>query len=75
MEDVSKYPDLFAELVRRGWNDDDLEKLAGGNLVRVFREIEQVFSDIDVLFTILMFRLFQFYPITRKENASNCYYS
>ncbi|ELT93254.1 hypothetical protein CAPTEDRAFT_215136 [Capitella teleta] len=42
MEDVSKYPALFAELVMRGWSDDDLEKLAGRNLVRVFREVEQV---------------------------------
>ena len=42
LEDVSKYPDLFAELVRRGWSDDDLEKLAGLNLLRVFRDAEQV---------------------------------
>lgn len=42
LEDVSKYPDLFAELVRRGWNDSDLAKLAGGNLVRAFAGAEQV---------------------------------
>ncbi len=42
LEDVSKYPDLFAELVRRGWSDEDLAKLAGGNLMRVLREAEQV---------------------------------
>jgi len=42
LEDVSKYPDLFAELLRRGWSPADLEKLAGRNLVRVFREVEEV---------------------------------
>ena len=35
LEDVSSYPALFAELVRRGWSDEDLEKLASGNVLRV----------------------------------------
>jgi membrane dipeptidase len=42
LEDVSKYPDLFAELIRRGWTDADLEKLAGGNVLRVMRRAEEV---------------------------------
>jgi membrane dipeptidase len=42
LEDVSRYPHLFAELVRRGWKDEDLEKLAGRNLVRAFTEAEAV---------------------------------
>ncbi len=42
LEDVSKYPLLFAELVRRGWSDDSLRKLARDNLLRVFREVELV---------------------------------
>ncbi|RUS83115.1 hypothetical protein EGW08_009147 [Elysia chlorotica] len=42
LEDVSKYPDLFAELLRRKWSEADLEKLAGKNLLRVFREVEKV---------------------------------
>jgi membrane dipeptidase len=42
LEDVSKYPGLFAELVRRGWKDDDLRKLAGGNLMRAFARAEAV---------------------------------
>ena len=37
LEDVSKFPDLFAELIRRGWSDADLKKLAGQNLLRVLR--------------------------------------
>lgn len=40
LEDVSKYPALFAELVRRGWSDEDLKKLASGNILRVMREAE-----------------------------------
>ncbi len=41
LEDVSTFPQLFAELVRRGWSDDDLKKLAGRNLLRVLRATEQ----------------------------------
>jgi membrane dipeptidase len=40
MGDVSGYPVLFAELIRRGWSDDDLRKLAGGNILRVLRDVE-----------------------------------
>lgn len=42
LEDVSKFPDLFAELIRRGWSDADLKKLAGQNLLRVLRQAEVV---------------------------------
>jgi membrane dipeptidase len=42
MEDTSVYPQLFAELIRRGWKDDDLVKLSRGNLLRVLRATEQV---------------------------------
>jgi membrane dipeptidase len=40
LEDVTTYPRLFAELIRRGWSDRDLAKLAGGNVLRVMREAE-----------------------------------
>jgi membrane dipeptidase len=42
LEDVSKYPALLAELLRRGYSKEDLKKLAGQNLLRVFREVEKV---------------------------------
>jgi membrane dipeptidase len=42
MNSVSGYPLLFAELIRRGWDDADLAKLAGGNLLRVLRQAEAV---------------------------------
>jgi membrane dipeptidase len=40
LEDVSKFPELFAELIRRGWSDADLKKLAGQNILRAFRGAE-----------------------------------
>ncbi|KAJ8866691.1 hypothetical protein PR048_032552 [Dryococelus australis] len=43
LEDVSRYPLLLAELARdRHWSSSDIKKLAGANLVRVFREVEKV---------------------------------
>jgi membrane dipeptidase len=42
LEDVSKFPNLFAELARRGWSDDDLKKLAGENLLHAFARAEAV---------------------------------
>jgi membrane dipeptidase len=42
LDDVSTYPALLVELARRGWSDEDLGKLAGGNLLRVLREAEAV---------------------------------
>lgn len=40
LEDVSCFPRIFAELIRRGWPDDHLRKLAGGNFLRVMRAVE-----------------------------------
>lgn len=42
LEDVSTYPALFAELVRRGWSDADMKKLAGENILRVLAKGEEV---------------------------------
>jgi membrane dipeptidase len=39
---VQDYPRLFAELIRRGWSDQNLAKLAGGNVLRVLRQAEVV---------------------------------
>ncbi|WP_413818553.1 dipeptidase [Sphingobium sp.] len=41
LEDVSTYPALLAELMRRGWSDADVAKLAGRNVLRVMRAAEQ----------------------------------
>ncbi len=39
---VDGYPRLFAELIRRGWSDANLAKLAGGNILRALRGAEAV---------------------------------
>jgi membrane dipeptidase len=42
LEDVSKYPDLSAELIRRGYSDQDVKKILGLNVLRVMRTAEGV---------------------------------
>ena len=46
LEDASGFPLLFAALIQRGWNDDDLKKLAGQNLLRVMRQVESVAAQL-----------------------------
>jgi len=48
LEDVSCYPALFAELLRRGYTVDELKQIAGLNLLRVFRRAEQVARELKV---------------------------
>ena len=42
MEDVSKYPELVAEMLRRGLTDTEVEKIIGGNLLRICGDIDAV---------------------------------
>lgn len=42
LDSVATYPVLFAELIRRGYGDEDLKKIAGLNLLRVMRKVEEV---------------------------------
>ncbi|XP_029904000.1 dipeptidase 1 [Myripristis murdjan] len=42
LEDVSKVPDLVAELLRRGWTDEEVKAALGDNLLRVLKEVEKV---------------------------------
>jgi membrane dipeptidase len=42
LSDVSMYPNLFAELIRRGWSDRDLKLLAGENILHVMESAEAV---------------------------------
>jgi membrane dipeptidase len=46
LEDTSMFPALFAELMRRGWGDEDLIKLSRGNLLRVMRGAERAATRI-----------------------------
>ncbi|KND01785.1 uncharacterized protein SPPG_03577 [Spizellomyces punctatus DAOM BR117] len=42
LEDVSKYPDLIAELLRRGFSEKEVEGIVGKNLLRILERTEQV---------------------------------
>jgi membrane dipeptidase len=46
MEGVDAYPKLLIELMRRGWSDADLAKLAGGNILRVMEAAEKTARDM-----------------------------
>ena len=52
---VSGYPLVFAELIRRGWSDENLAKLAGGNVLRVMRQAEAVAASMKELISIITF--------------------
>jgi membrane dipeptidase len=42
LEDVASFPNLFAELARRGWSEADLRKLAGENILRAMSRSQEV---------------------------------
>jgi membrane dipeptidase len=46
MEDISKFPDLVAELLKRGVSESDVVKVIGGNILRVWGEVEKVAHDL-----------------------------
>ena len=46
LEDVSTYPALIVELLKRGYTDDDVKKILGLNLLRVMRQVERVAAEL-----------------------------
>ena len=42
LEDVSKFPSLIAELLRRGYKDDEIRKIVGQSILRVMRDVEKI---------------------------------
>ena len=42
LNDVSKYPNLVYELLLRGYSDEEIEKILGGNLLRVWKQVEEI---------------------------------
>ncbi len=46
LEDVSKYPALTAELLKRGYTDQDIKKILGQNVLRVMRQAERVAAEL-----------------------------
>lgn len=63
LEDVSKYPDLIAELLRRNWTETEVRGLLADNLIRVFSEVELVSSNMQSPEEV---------PITLKELDGSC---
>ena len=50
LDNVTKFPELFAELLHRGYSEEDLKKIASGNLLRAMRVMEETavrLSDIE----------------------------
>jgi membrane dipeptidase len=46
LQDASGYPNLVAELLRRGYTDEEIEKILGENVLRVWEEVEQVAQEL-----------------------------
>jgi len=46
LKDVSSYPNLVEGLLRRGYSEDDIKKILGENLLRVWREVEAVAAEM-----------------------------
>jgi len=46
LQDVSCYPALMAELLRRGYTPEEIKKVSGRNLLRVFRQVEKVAAQL-----------------------------
>ncbi|XP_078257753.1 dipeptidase 2 [Rhinoraja longicauda] len=49
LEDVSKYPALIAELLRRKWQDEELKAVLRNNFLRVFRRVEEIREELKEL--------------------------
>ena len=45
-EDVSMYPNLIYQLLKRGYSDGDIKKICGENLLRVWSEVEKVAANL-----------------------------
>lgn len=46
LQDVSMYPNLVAELLRRGYSEEAIEKILGGNLLRVWKAVQAVATEL-----------------------------
>ena len=42
LKDVSQYPNLIYELLKRGYTESDIEKICSGNFLRVWRQVESL---------------------------------
>lgn len=75
LEDVSKYPELFAELMRTGtWDDEDLKKVAGFNLLRVLGEVGVLYKSCSSSFFFFYSPDGPFLVGTGREKCGRVYF-
>lgn len=48
IEDVTGYPNIIYELLKRGYSEEDIEKICGKNLIRVWQQVEQIAKQISI---------------------------
>jgi len=73
LPDVSSYPRLFEALLETGnWTEEDLEKLAGRNLIRVFKQVEKVRDDLASLNTAMQQDVITRSDIERAKINTTC---
>ncbi len=46
LKDVSYFPNLIHELLKKGYSEQDIEKICSGNLLRVWSEVEKVAAQL-----------------------------
>ena len=46
LKDVSQYPNIIYELLKRGYSEKDIQKICGGNLLRVWSEVEHTAKEL-----------------------------
>ena len=49
LEDVSKYPNIIFELLKRNYSDEEIERICSGNLLRVWSEVEEASRRIQLI--------------------------
>jgi len=49
LKDVSGYPNLIYELLKRGYSEEDIEKICSGNLLRVWKEVEETANRLQLV--------------------------
>jgi membrane dipeptidase len=46
LKDVSYYPNLIYELLKRGYSEEDIQKICSGNILRVWKQVENISKDL-----------------------------